>query len=407
MTARSGRLATLRPWLLALAVASLLFMTFTQCDNFRISVYDPNNNTIPTEEFRPEPAETVAAPSCTLPDIVSRLTNSSPMAWIGRPRQGEGSIPDGFTPTGVVRCETNQPDTGPATIDEVALHGDIRTAVAALNTPSLRETDEVSVDCAETPAAPAALWLTSPTGAIRVHWPTTPCGVRDEPLRPLQSLREVGRQTALTLAAPPVQPCDGNFTRLLGRPTRPNDFPIQPVTRRPTMELPDRAVTATTICRYRLTTATTGPDFQFIGSTRLSPAASTQLLRDVTASPTAPPCNQPATQIAAARLLRPDGSGGANFTIEADGCKRMTVSRFTPLLVAPTALIQQASAIGWTQSIERNYRDRTVRSRSALAGQTKDVTAGLDQGNSLSRSVYSCSVGADGDSLSRPRSPGR
>ncbi|MCP2196000.1 hypothetical protein LX14_003737 [Williamsia deligens] len=77
----------MRPWFLAFAAACVLLATVTQCDNFRLSVRDPNSNRIATESFRPDPSEIAAAPSCVLPDIVARLTDSSPA---GQPRQGKG-----------------------------------------------------------------------------------------------------------------------------------------------------------------------------------------------------------------------------------------------------------------------------------------------------------------------------
>ncbi|GAA2048006.1 hypothetical protein [Williamsia deligens] len=144
----------------------------------------------------------------------------------------------------------------------------------------------------------------------------------------------------MTLPTPTPQACTGSFTRELGRPTKRLDSAAKPVTRRPTIALPDQSVTATTICRYRLTGATNGPDAEPIGSTRLSPEASTQLLHDSTATPTAPPCGRYATEIAGAQLFRPDGSGGANLTIELDGCRRLNIALFTTIRTAPTPLLQ-------------------------------------------------------------------
>lgn len=164
-----SRLHALRPWLLVLVAACVLLATVTQCDAFRISVRDPDSNEIRTDAFRPEPASVAAAPSCVLPDIVARLTNSS---LNGQSRQGEGSIPDEFIPTGLVRCELHQPAAGPATIDEVTYANDIDAVTKALNQPSQRPRKSTSVECAEVPRAPAALWLTAPAGAVRVHWPT-------------------------------------------------------------------------------------------------------------------------------------------------------------------------------------------------------------------------------------------
>lgn len=81
-----------------------------------------------------------------------------------------------------------------------------------------------------------------------------------------------------------------------------------------------------------------------IGSTRLSAAESQQLLQAATATAPAPPCNQSATQIVGARFYRPDGSGGANLTIEIDGCQRLNIPRLTTIRTAPTPLLQQLDA---------------------------------------------------------------
>ena len=321
-----------------LAAVCLLVGLTSGCDAFSIS--GDTGGDIRTESYRPPAAAVVAAPSCASQDVVARLTDPSSRT-LPTPMPAEGSLPKEFKPTGLVRCEIGRTGNGQFTIDAVDLGGDIDQVVAALNKPSDRPAKGVDVECGEGYRPPAALWITSASGASRIKWPTGPCSPRDDPLRPLESLREDSRRAVSTVGLPPPSDCRGDFDRLLGRPTSAADaFP--PSTRRPAIGLPDRVAWGT-ICRYRLTGATSGPDFSQLGQTQMTTESSNQLLRAALAAPSAPPCTQPATQVAATRLFRPDGSGGSVLTVELDGCKRLSIDRFIDLRTAPADVIRQVA----------------------------------------------------------------
>lgn len=289
-----------------------------------------------TESFRPPAAPIAPRASCDLPDIIDRLDIGTPSS--GADRQGEGSVPPGFTPTSVISCEISDGRDGTTTIDEVTLNGNIDALVKALSRKSERTDANTSVSCAYATYAPAAIWLVSPAGGVRAAWPTVVCGFRDDPLAPLAALAETGRTTVRTLRAlppapgvPPTTTCNGHVGTSFHPMTSGADGGTAPqVTRRPTLRLPDGPAAGVTACTYRVSRLSTGVgELALTGQVKLSAQASSQLIHEAFTAPQAEPCNREATEVVDVTLYRPDGSGGGSLSAEADGCRRLTVHGLT------------------------------------------------------------------------------
>ncbi|MET4002505.1 hypothetical protein ABIB48_001221 [Arthrobacter sp. UYCu511] len=82
----------------------------------------------------------------------------------------KGSIPEGFTTVGVVRC-TSDPISG--VVEEDHLSGDFAPLLAALAQPSERGGPVSCLDYAE---LPPAIWLVNAEGqAVNIQWPLDSC----------------------------------------------------------------------------------------------------------------------------------------------------------------------------------------------------------------------------------------
>ncbi|GAA1875630.1 hypothetical protein GCM10009773_00140 [Williamsia serinedens] len=273
-----------------------------------------------TEEYRTPAAPVVATASCAWPGIVQELGYGfSTSQYTDTPR--EGSIPEDFVPTKVVRCEVR--DTGDATsIDEVTLSGDVGAVRDAFALPSLRYRDG-DPSCAVRADAPVAVWLVADDGAIRVGWPAAPCDLRSEPLDPLAELRETSRRSVASVPRQPVVGDPAAECRGAGS-VRLGDLGAE---RRPAVRLPEQAVATTTLCASRVVDLPNNDwRTEQLGSTRLSAQDSTRLVREILASPPASrDCTTRGTEVITATLRRPDGSGGGLLTAERNGCRRIAV----------------------------------------------------------------------------------
>lgn len=295
-----------------LLVAIGVVVSATAC-----SVVGPD---LDTEEYREPAAAVVANASCEWPGIISELEYGySTSKYTDTPRSG--SVPDGFRPTRVVRCEAT--DRGDSTsIDEVTLSGDVGAVRDAFALPSLRYRNG-SASCAYRPFAPVALWLASDDGAIRVGWPSMECDLRSEPLNPLADLREVSRRSVASMPRQPVTGDPAAECRGAGG-VRLGDLGAE---RRPAVRLPEQAVATTTLCASRVVDLPNNDwRTEQVASTRLSARDSTRLVGEVLASPPASrDCTTRGTEVVTATLRRPDGSGGGTLTAERDGCRRIAV----------------------------------------------------------------------------------
>lgn len=273
-----------------------------------------------TEEYREPAAAVVANASCAWPGIVSELEYGySTSKYTDTPRRG--SVPDGFRPNRVVRCEAT--DTGEATsIDEVTLTGDVEAVRDAFALPSLRYRNG-DTSCAYRVDAPVAIWLVADDSAIRVGWPAAPCDLRSEPLDPLANLREVSRRSVASMprqpfTGDPAAECRGAGGVRLGE---------LGAERLPAVRLPEQAVATTTLCASRVVDLPNNDwRTEQLGSTRLSARDSARLVREILASPPASrDCTTRGTEVITATLRRPDGSGGGTLTAERNGCRRIAV----------------------------------------------------------------------------------
>lgn len=277
-----------------------------------------------TESYRPPAGEIVAAADCGLPDIVHLLQLGENNSGDNTPN--EGSLPSGFTPSGVVVCELAEGTDGSGTIDAVTLGGDVADFAEAINRRSERPDKNTSYSCAYHIKAPAAIYLVSPAGAVRMQWPTVICGLSDDPLKPLEALKETGRTPVQNIGGLRPLQCPPSPSGSFRRTAEP--APAPPAVERPTVRFPDRDIMGLTACTYRVTRGLTGEDADtaLTNRTRLSSSASTQLIRDVLAAPAARPCDFDATEIVSLDLYRPDGSGGSELQIETDGCRRLSIN---------------------------------------------------------------------------------
>ncbi|GAA1463256.1 hypothetical protein GCM10009619_41020 [Williamsia maris] len=275
-----------------------------------------------TESYRPPAADIVPLADCTLPDIVHLLQYGENNSGDNIPK--EGSLPSGFTPSSVVLCELTQGDGTSGTVDAVSLGGDVGAFADAVNRPSQRADENTSYSCAYRVEAPAAVYLVSPSGAVRMTWPGVICGYRDDPLGPLEALVETGRTRAEDLGYLVPNQCTQSFNVSLSSDPGPDT--ASPPVKRPTLRLPDREVMGLTACTYRVAKSSAGDaDTALTRRTRLSGDASTRLMREVIAAPAARPCDVDASEIVSLDLYRPDGSGGGELQVETDGCRRLVV----------------------------------------------------------------------------------
>lgn len=279
-----------------------------------------------TQSYRPDAADVVARADCGLPDIVHRLQFGENTSADNIPR--EGSLPSGFEPSGVVVCELSEGANGSGSIDAVSLNGDVARFAEAINRPSERYDDNISYSCALPPVeAPAAVYLVSPAGAVRMRWPSVICGLRGDPLQPLESLTETGRVRVSEIERLVPSQCSPSVNVAFTR--TPESRSVPPALRRPAVGLPEREAMGLTACTYRVSTTPTGDATSaLIAQKRLTASSSTQLIRNVLNAPSAVPCGLNATEVVRAELFRPDGSGGGRLQAEIDGCRRVTVDDF-------------------------------------------------------------------------------
>ena len=277
-----------------------------------------------TESYRPPAGDIVPAADCALPDIVHLLQFGENNSGDNTPN--EGSLPPGFTPTGVVVCQLAEGTDGSGSIDAVTLGGDVADFAEAINQQSERPDKNTSYSCAYEVKAPAAIYLVSPEGAVRMQWPTVICGFSDDPLKPLEALKETGRTPVQNTGGLSPTQCPPSPSGSFRRTAEP--APAPPADKRPTVRFPDRDIMGLTACTYRVNRGPTGDiaDTALTDQTRLSASASTQLIRDVLTAPAARSCELDATGIVTLDLYRPDGSGGSELQIETDGCRRLSIN---------------------------------------------------------------------------------
>ncbi|MET4612175.1 hypothetical protein ABIC28_003167 [Rhodococcus sp. PvR044] len=267
----------------------------------------------------------MSAATCRMPVDLDGIATTPPDLVAMQPRPG--TVPDDFEPVAAITCDPTSARTINADLTasfaEHRWEGDFSGAIAKLNAPSEgSRLDQGTCGIASMVAIPD-LWLIDAAGrAIRPSYPVDECKFqRIGGLRAVEALENVGRVDHRVQLRP-----DG-VEQLMGCGT----VPALPVAGAGVLVPGDYSVRSS-VCRYRFDAA----GVAFAGAESLWDSLDPYF----EALEPAPPCTSTASAAAGTSLslLGPEYTAPVPVLIELDGCRRVLVDGFVPVLASPELL---------------------------------------------------------------------
>jgi hypothetical protein len=271
------------------------------------------------------PAEIVSAATCRMPVDLDGIAATPPDLVANQPRPG--TVPDDFEPVAAITCDPTADRTVNADLTagfvEHRSEGDFSEAVAKLNARSEgSRIDQDTCGIASMVAIPD-LWLIDAAGrAIRPSYPVDECKFqRIGGLRAVEALENVGRVEHRVQLSP-----DG-VEQLMGCAT----VPALPVAGAG-VPVPGGYTVRSSVCRYRFDAA--GASFGGAESLWDSLDPYFEALEP------APPCTSTASVAAGTSLSLsgPEYTAPVPVLIELDGCRRVLIDGFIPVVASPVLL---------------------------------------------------------------------